>query len=116
MVTRTSGNRKNSAKTSIIGPAWSHAIDLRSCFIEGPLCSHTEGGLPRRLGRGKRRDASSGDEFVPLADHVVVLVHHGVPAGDATHAVVIGAAVADGAGLLECGAIRRLDVADGGVS
>src|SRR6202035_492532 len=60
--------------------------------------------------------ASSSDEFVPLADHVVVLVHHGVPAGDTTHAVVIGAAVADGAGLLEQGAIRRLDVADGGLA
>src|SRR5207245_7715730 len=56
---------------------------------------------------------SSGDEFVPLADHVVVLVHHGIPAGDGTHAVVIGAAVADRAGLLEACAIRRRDVAAG---
>src|SRR3954470_18054935 len=50
------------------------------------------------------------DELVPLADHVVVLVHHRVPAGDAAHAVLIGAAVAHRACLLQQRAVRRLDV------
>src|ERR1700726_3637303 len=56
--------------------------------------------------------ASGGDEFIPLAYHVVVLVHDSVPAGNGSHAVVVGAAVALGAGLLQDGAVRRLDVAD----
>jgi len=57
--------------------------------------------------------ASSGDEFIPFAYHVIVLVHDSVPAGDGAHAVVIGAAVTLGAGFLEDGAVGRLDVADG---
>jgi hypothetical protein len=42
---------------------------------------------------------SGGDELVPLADHVLVFVHHRVPAGDGAHAVVERAAVAHFAGL-----------------
>src|SRR5277367_4620933 len=56
--------------------------------------------------------ASSSDEFIPLAHHVVVLVHDRVPAGYGPHAVVIRTSVALGAGLLENGAVRRLDIAD----
>ena len=59
-----------------------------------------------------RRVASrqDGDELVPFADHVVVLVHDRVPAGDIAHAIVVGAAVARRAGLLEKRAVRSLDV------
>src|SRR5689334_21981674 len=60
--------------------------------------------------------ASGRDELVPLADHVVVLVHHRVPAGDAAHAVVVGAAVTDRAGLLQERAVGRLDVVLGGLA
>src|SRR4030095_10982779 len=61
---------------------------------------------------GNSRHASSGDEFVPLAHHVIVLVHDGVPAGDAAHAVVVGASVTFGTGFLQDGAVGRLDIAD----
>src|ERR1700736_3617308 len=110
MVTSRSGNRKNSANTSIIGPASRHAMDFGSCTMEVPILrgvvrfvgQASWKGVPRRRsGAAAVAFVSSGDEFVPLADHVVVLVHHGVPAGDGAHAVVIGAAVAGGAGLLE---------------
>src|SRR5690242_4461362 len=53
---------------------------------------------------------SRGDELIPLADHVVILVHHGVPACNAAHALLVGSAVAHGAGLLEQRAVGRLDV------
>src|SRR5229473_2461497 len=56
---------------------------------------------------------SSGDELVPFLDHVLVLVHDRVPAGDAAHALGEGAAVALGAGLLHDLAERVLDVALG---
>src|SRR5882757_7878376 len=116
MVTSTSGSRKNSAKTSIIGPACSHAIDLRCCFMDGPISACTREVLLAAPVGAASLTASSGDEFVPLADHVVVLVHYRVPAGNAAHAVVIGAAVTDRAGLLEQGAVRRFDVADSGLA
>src|SRR3954466_1011925 len=54
-------------------------------------------------GRAAMAITSGGDELVPLADHVVVLVHDGVPAHDAAHAVVVGAAVAHRAGLFHQG-------------
>src|SRR5882757_4842910 len=53
---------------------------------------------------------SRSDELVPLADHVVVLVHHGVPARNAAHALLVGAAVTHRAGLLQQRAVGRLDV------
>src|SRR6185436_20765814 len=113
MITRTSGSRKNNPKTSIIGAAWSHAIDLRCCVIDWSTSICGDAGLAAPAGAARLAAASSGDELVPLADHVVVLVHHRVPAGDGAHAVVVGAAIANRAGLLQRGAIRRLDVAGG---
>ena len=62
-------------------------------------------------GDGRARAQALGrDELIPFADHVVVLVHHRVPASDVAHAVVIGAAVACRAGLLEKRAVWTLDV------
>src|SRR6266436_9294462 len=88
--------------------------------MEGSISVTPEKGLPRvsaRQALGWRLGmASSGDEFVPLADHVVVLVHDSVPAGDTTHAVVIRAAVAGRAGLFQHGAIGCLDVAYSGLA
>jgi hypothetical protein len=58
--------------------------------------------FPKAPGRpaGRRGLSASGrDELVPLADHVLVFVHHRVPAGDRAHAVVERAAVAGFAGL-----------------
>src|SRR5471030_709425 len=54
-----------------------------------------------------------GDERVPFLDHVAVLIHHGVPAGHGTHALVERAAVTNRTGLLHHGALRALDVALG---
>jgi hypothetical protein len=43
MATNTSGNRKNSANTSIIGPACSQATkDLRSSVMETPTSGQME--------------------------------------------------------------------------
>src|ERR1700722_3391041 len=69
-------------------------------------------GSCRATARQDLKIPSSGDEFIPLADHVIVFVHPGVPAGDGAPAVFIGAAVARSAGLFENGAVRRLDVVD----
>src|SRR5207249_10866121 len=52
--------------------------------------NQTGAGLAGRVGPATPGTASSGDEFVPLAHHVIVLVYDGVPAGDAAHAVVLG--------------------------
>src|SRR6476646_10353819 len=72
--------------------------------------------LPGALARQVRWTASSGNELIPFTDHVVVFVHDGVPAGDAAHSVVIGAAIALGAGLLQKRAVGRFDIADGGLA
>src|SRR3954465_10350654 len=114
MTTKTSGIRKKARNTSIIGPAWSPEMkegDSRAALLRravsdprtrsGDACCKMSSDVSIRLRR---------DELVPLADHVVVLVHHGVPACDATHAVLVGAAVAHGAGLFEQRAVGRLDV------
>src|SRR6476660_10121797 len=59
---------------------------------------------------GEEGVAPSGRyEFIPLADHVFVLVHHGVPAGNAAHAFLVAAAVAQRAGLGDDVALRALD-------
>src|SRR5258708_17164927 len=114
MVTKTSGSRKNSAKTSIIGAACSSATkDLLFCIMNRLIRSLAKEDLSRLFSATSSEMASGRNKFVPLADHVVVFVHDGVPAGDGAHAVVIGAAVAHGAGLLEHRAVGRLDVADG---
>ena len=52
-----------------------------------------DGGQTLYVTEGRGRVQSRGDELVPFADHVVVLVHDRVPAGYAAHAVVVGAAV-----------------------
>src|SRR5690348_7796679 len=57
-----------------------------------------------------QKRSSRGDELIPLANHVVVLVHHRVPALNGAHAVLVRTAVTYGAGLLEQRAIGRLDV------
>src|ERR1700730_10820543 len=84
--------------------------------MKGAISVTPEKGLPRVSAREalgwSLGMASSGDEFIPLADHVVILVHDGVPARNGAHAVVIGATVTPGPGLLQDGAVRRLDVAD----
>src|ERR1700734_1807174 len=65
-------------------------------------------GAPNALiGRSR---SLGGDELIPFADHVVILVHDRVPAGDVAHAVVVGAAVACRAGLFEKRAIRSFYV------
>src|SRR4051812_21254660 len=51
-----------------------------------------------------------GDELVPLLHHVLIFVHHGVPAGDGTHPLLVGAAVPHGARLLQEPAIRPVNV------
>src|SRR5450631_3626367 len=81
--------------------------------MEAPISDLIEQGLAASVGAASPEMASGGDELVPLADHVVVLVHDRVPAGNGAHAIVVGAAVADGSGLLEDGTVRRLDVTHG---
>src|SRR6201996_1866023 len=99
MVTNTSGSRKNTANTSIIGAACSHATkDLRSSFMGSPI-SQTQAKLPGRVARQfepshRQQIASGRDELVPFADHVVVFVHDRVPAGHRAHAFLVGAAIA----------------------
>src|ERR1700685_3372802 len=56
---------------------------------------------------GRRVVPSRRDELVPLADHVVVLVHYRIPTGDVAHAFIVGATVARRARLLEQRAVRR---------
>src|SRR3954452_4903922 len=103
MTTNTSGIRKKARNTSIIGPAWSQEMnegDRRVGFAAravpdpginpGDACCRMSSDVSIKLSR---------DELVPLAHHVVVLVHDGVPAGDAAHAVLVGAAVTHRAGL-----------------
>src|SRR5881628_2922133 len=53
------------------------------------------------------------DELVPLTNHVAVLVHQRVPAGDLAHALPEGTAVAHLTRLLHERAIGVLDVALG---
>src|ERR1700749_1623778 len=117
MTTNSSGKRKNSAKISIIGAACSHAAKyLRSCVMKKPV-EHRVGRAMARVCRAAARQtcmASSGDEFIPLADHVVVFVHNGVPAGYRAHAIFVGSAVTRSAGFFKYSAIRRLDVVDRG--
>src|SRR3954467_15256891 len=65
--------------------------------------------LPRPL-RSRPVSLLCGDELVPAADHVAVLIHHRVPAGDLAHALGEGTAVAHCAGLLHHLAVGRNDV------
>src|SRR3954452_5860925 len=114
MTTKRSGIRKKERNTSIIGPAWSQEMkegDSRAALLRrsvsaprtrsGKACCRMSSDVSIRLRR---------DELVPLADHVVVLVHYGVPARDAAHAVLVRTAVAHGAGLFQQRAVGRLDV------
>src|SRR5205809_5387847 len=74
------------------------------------------GGSPAGRSPPPRRAAPStlsGDELVPLANHVAVLVHQGVPAGHLAHPFPEGAAVALLTGLFHQGPVRVLDVALG---
>src|SRR5271170_7823680 len=57
-----------------------------------------------------------GDELIPFADHVVILVHDRVPAGDVAHAIVVGAAVARCPGLFEQRTVGSFDVLFGGLA
>src|SRR6202044_1549024 len=85
-------------------------IRQSQCFPQSssPATRERTGAKGPSIFRSERRGAGQGrgqtlgrDELIPFADHVVVLVHHGVPAGDVAHAVVIRAAVACRAGFLE---------------
>src|SRR3569623_1567771 len=114
MTTKTSGMRKKARNTSIIGPAWSQEMkdgDRRVGFAARavPAPGINPGAACCRMS-SEVSITLRCDELVPLADHVVVLVHHRVPAGDAAHAVLVGAAVAHCAGLLQQRAVWRLDV------
>src|SRR5579871_249600 len=82
---------------------WSGCEDRNACHGEkvAPACA---GAI------GESHPASGRDELVPFADHVIVLVHDRVPARDIAHALVVRAAVAHGAGLLEERSVGRLDV------
>src|SRR4051812_2104112 len=74
-----------------------------------------EGGFadrPEVAPRGQEAQAdwgapSSRNELVPLLNHVGVLVHDGVPAGDAAHAFLVAAAVAHATGFLQHVAVGR---------
>src|ERR1700736_3699644 len=55
---------------------------------------------------------SGGFELVPALAHILVLVHHRIPAGDVGEAVDDRAAVARGAGLFHDHAIGILDLFD----
>src|SRR5258706_1650672 len=56
---------------------------------------------------------SRRDELVPLRDHVAILVHDRVPAGDLAHTFCESAAVADRAGFLHDLAVGRENIARG---
>src|SRR6516165_12740212 len=77
----------------------------------------SRGGVINRLhgplGPTSCAAASGCDKFIPLADHVAVLVHDRVPHTDVTHAVPERAAVAYGAGAFDLFAGRAQDVALG---
>src|SRR6478752_5641122 len=104
IATSASGTRKNSRNTSANGAACHHAL---TAWTDGlGACALAVGALT----------GSGGDELVPLSDHVLVLVHHRVPAGNAAHALLVAAAVAHRAGLGDHVAVRALDVLRGGLA
>src|SRR4051812_20476600 len=91
-----SGTRKKTTNTAASGVACSQAAVLLRIPGSGP--------------------DSGCDELVPLLHHVDVLVHDGVPAGDAAHALLVAAAVAHRAGLGQQVAVGALDVLRGGLA
>src|ERR1700744_5510895 len=99
--------------------AWTEAMRRMICD-PGPWSSRSRsnrsGAYQIKAGLGSSAPspatASGGDELIPLSDHVVVLVHHGVPACNGAHAVLIRSAVTLGSRFLENGAIWTLDIFD----
>src|SRR5690349_16737082 len=87
----TSGTMKNSRNTSAKGAACHHARMLRT-----GVAAWAGAVVAMAL---MASEGSSGDELVPLADHVLVFVHDRVPASDAAHALLVAATVAHGTGL-----------------
>src|SRR5580693_6177299 len=73
-----------------------------------PQCGRGGTIAPAMVGEGSR-----GDELVPFADHIAVLVHDRIPHADPAHAVPERAAVAHRAGAFNLFAGRAEDVAFG---
>src|SRR4051812_45600409 len=99
--TTASGAATNSSSTSASGAScrydWVRAsmVGASDRNVEGPATT------PRVRGARENRKisrASRGLELVPALDHVLVLVHHRVPAGDVREALRQRAAVAYRAG------------------
>src|SRR5262252_8669719 len=103
MTVSTSGTTKKRANTSASGKACAQAGRPRSV-------------MPLAVIGAPARPASRRDELVPLLHDVVVLVHDGVPAGDGDHAVLEGAAVANGTGLLHLSAVGSVRGIFGGLA
>src|SRR4051812_34780436 len=80
--------------------------------LVGEMSGRTEGGAKDR-NITVNASALRSDKLVPALNHVAVLVHDRVPAGDLAHTLFERAAVAHRAGLFHDGAVRRLDLALG---
>src|SRR3982074_2057097 len=91
---------------------------MRSAKPDGaPSAAPSGPGVPFLPGRlpaeRDRRRGSRGDELVPFADHVSVLVHDRVPHADMAHALGERAAVSHRTGAFDLLAGRADDVARG---
>src|SRR5258708_38154343 len=91
---------------------------MRSAKPDGaPSAAPSGPGVPFLPGRlpaeRDRRRGSRGDELVPFADHVAVLVHDRVPHAYPAHAFPERAAVAHRAGAFDLLAGRTEDIASG---
>src|SRR6516225_10312506 len=92
-------------------PALGRASTSNSLIPRG--VSWMAGPSPATNGILARPPQSRGDEFVPLADHVAIFVHHRVPYADMAHALIERAAVAHRAGAFDLLTSRADDVALG---
>ena len=85
------GRIRNKASTTVSGLASSQPVrwfDFSKRFIGTPARKTGARTGPRRF------DALSGDELVPFADHILVFIHNGVPAGHFAHPVIKRPAIA----------------------
>src|SRR6266436_5436407 len=85
--------------------------DSMRCVVDGiKQMPHPEEAAKRLSRRTHRPDPSRGDELVPFADHVAVLVHDRVPHADMPHALGERAAVSHRTGVFDLLADRAHDV------
>src|SRR5262245_23902114 len=97
---------RNTSNTAVSGATWRYGTILGGSFIVLSLYAPSPHPcLPPPGGKG---NVLRRHELVPLADHMAVFVHDGVPAGDLPHTFPERPAVTHMAGVLHVIAIGVL--------